>query len=71
MQGFFELLAAVALLIWVIGPLARKQYETDQFAKWRATAEDAEDDVRSEPFEEPLASHPFYRPVGRRRGTPL
>ena len=67
MQGFIELIIAVAVLIWVLGPLARWQYENelrDAASKGEAPpARMPSTQQRSDP----LASHPFYRPTKTRR----
>jgi hypothetical protein len=68
MHGFVELISAIGLLVWVIGPLARWQYECDQQreAKDRQAGNDSASSCTE--THDPLASHPFYRPAKFRRG---
>ncbi len=67
MQGLLELLIATVILVWVLGPLARWQYENDQ-KKATGNRQVGNDSASScDSLQDPLASHPFYRPVKTRR----
>ena len=69
MQGFFELLTAAAILIWVLGPLARSQYEREQHAEALSANDDGDNLPPMARTDEPLASHPYFRPSKPRSGT--
>jgi hypothetical protein len=62
MQGVLELLISVVALVWVLGPLARWQYEREQ-REARPNSPIGNDSASScDARQDPLASHPYYRP---------
>jgi hypothetical protein len=70
MLGLFELLSAAAILVWVIGPLARTQYEKDLLSKSRWDDDDG-DNPPPDRADNPLPSHPHLRQAENRRGFML